>query len=255
METVDTIPKKPVGSIAEFLSAISAKYVGNDSVLFRGQRRESWRLTPRIGRIDLRLKYLSSLLNAEQKLLADFERLAVPHVRSKQQQDKWSLLALAQHHGLPTRLLDWSSNPLVALWFAVERPADTEESAAVWAYDAPESDFVDPQDKPFELSKTMIFRPHHHDERIVAQAGWFTVHKYSDSTERFSSFEKIQDQQNRLQKYVIAPSRFPAIREELARCGVTRASLFPDLSGLCQHLTWKYEVLADEGDHDIFSII
>lgn len=264
------IPVDGVGSVAELMSAVANHYRGNDSVLFRGHACASWRLIPKLSRVSLRARYLrhKDLQAVEHQMLSDFERLAVPYVRARQIQNKWDLLALAQHHGLPTRLLDWTSNPLVALWFAVEQPPPPPppsvkgkkrpepESAVVWAFDARERDFVDINaGTPFEVSKTMIFRPHHNEERIVAQAGWFTVHKYMSQVNRFSDFEGIADQRRQLRKYLIAPSQFAAIRNELARCGITRASLFPDLSGLCQHITWKHVMLDDESSQEIFWLL
>lgn len=253
MDTKTEIPKTRIASVAELIERVAEQYSGEDNVLFRGHRNVSWKLTPRLGRLNLRFKYERSLLQAERRMLADFERLAVPHVGNRAVQDEWDSLALAQHHGLPTRLLDWSSNPLVALWFAVEQPADNPEGAAVWAFSADEDDFSDQQEEPGAIPRTMIFRPRHHDARIVAQAGWFTVHKYSESTSKFSNFETLKGQRQKLRKFLIPKQYFPSIRDDLARCGVTRAALFPDLAGLCEHLTWKYEKLSDEDDYDMTS--
>ncbi|OAI09360.1 hypothetical protein A1359_02250 [Methylomonas lenta] len=254
MEKIDEIPSQTIESISSFLESIAERYIGNENILFRGQLDHEWDLTPKIGRLKLRYRHCSSLLSTEQKLFSDFERLAASQLRSRQLQSKWDTLALGQHHGLPTRLLDWSSNPLVALWFAIERPAESD-AAVVWAYGASESDFVNDTDDPFQLPKTMIFRPQHLDERIIAQSGWFSVHNYSEETKQLSTFEKINGQNIRLHKFLIPKEKFAPIREELARCGVTRASLFPDLSGLCQHLTWKYEFFPDEDEYDLCSSI
>lgn len=255
MESTPAYPTVQVDSVASFVEKVANWYVGEDDILFRGHQNASWSLVPRLGRLTPRLRFADSLPDTEKKLLTDFERLAVPHIGVRQLQSQWDLLALAQHHGLPTRLLDWSSNPLVALWFAVEKPPESSSPAAVWAYRASDEDFVDQSVAPADIPKTMIFRPRHHDGRIVSQAGWFSVHKYSESKKRFSKFERLEEQKSKLRKFVVPAQYFPAIRDDLSRCGVTKASLFPDLAGLCGYLTWKYEPLADEGDYDISTVL
>ena len=247
-----SIPTKTVTSVAMFIEHIAESYVGQDDVLFRGQRNANWKLVPRLGRVPPRVRFSGPLINLEKKILGDFERLAVPHIGTRAIQNKWDLLALAQHHGLPTRLLDWSSNPLVALWFAVEAPENPNINAVVWAYSSLEKDYVIQEEtNPQEIKRTMIFRPRHHDSRIVAQAGWFSVHMLMQGEERFSTFERIESQKLRLRKYVVPPQYFPAIRDDLSRCGISSASLFPDLTGLCGYLNWKYVPLEDEGGYDI----
>lgn len=249
--TATTLDKEEeIDSVAAFIAKVADWYVGQDDILFRGHRVNSWPLIPRLGRMSPRVRFADSPTEVEKKLLKDFDRLAVPYIGARHLQI-WDRLALAQHHGLPTRLLDWSSNPLVALWFAVERPPGQSSAAAVWAYRASSEDFVDHRVAPADISRTMIFRPDHHDERIVAQAGWFSVHKYSESTQRFSALENVKKQQQKLRKFVVPAKYFPAVRGDLARCGITRASLFPDLAGLCGYLSWKYEPLEDEGPYDI----
>lgn len=249
MDTTLPIPEERIESVASLIEHVAQWYIGNDRVLFRGQRDARWALTPRLGRLNLRLRYLASLQEAERRMLEDFERLSVPHIGSRALSD-WDRLALAQHHGLPTRLLDWSSNPLVALWFAVELPAKDAEHAAVWAFDTDEGDYADQASSPLDVPRTLVFRPRHHDARIVAQAGWFTVHKYSPSNCRFSEVEKLSAQRPSLRRFLIPRRYFPVIRDDLARCGVNRSVLFPDLAGLCAAILWKYEKLTDEDSYD-----
>lgn len=240
-----------IASVPSFLERVTECYAGNTSVLFRGHQREDWELAPRLQRTAFRLRHSGSLPGTEAKMLAEFERLAVPFTAQHGPLSSWDRLALAQHHGLPTRLLDWSSNPLVALWFAVELPPADKTDGAVWAYETEESEFLTAEHDPFNLPKTMIFRPKHHDSRIIAQAGWFSVHKYLTDKERFSTLNRIESQRPSLRKFKVPHTYFPSIRDDLARCGINRATLFPDLSGLCSYLTWQFACLSDEHSYDV----
>ena len=61
----------------------------------------------------------------------EFKRRGVAVLPSRPSDD-WEFLAVARHHGLPTRLLDWTENPLAALFFALEEPSSGD--SAVWCY-------------------------------------------------------------------------------------------------------------------------
>lgn len=90
--------------------------------------------------------------------------------------DDWDWLAYAQHIGVPTRLLDWSENPLAALYFALESDADTDRVLYAVKY----SKFIHGVDHhsvdPFSNTETGRFTPPLVFERIRAQRGTFTIH-------------------------------------------------------------------------------
>jgi hypothetical protein len=88
--------------------------------LYRGEDAESYALKPKMGRLSEGVP--AGQPNAEQAMLREFKRRAAPHVDRAPNND-WEWLSIAQHFGLATRLLDWSENPLVAVWFATYAPS------------------------------------------------------------------------------------------------------------------------------------
>jgi hypothetical protein len=215
-----------------------------DSVLFRGQR-EDWPLLPRIALVKPR----TTLLVDEKKMVHAFRREGVAHFPPALSANDWDLLAIAQHHGMATRLLDWTKNPLAALWFAIKKPAeDRSKDAVVWVYCPTDDDYVKDfqHTSPFAGNRTYVFEPRHITPRIKAQDGVFTAHKYLTKGHRFIPFEKNAAQKAKLQKVLIAPSRFDELRYQLDRCGIHDASLFPDLDGLAKRVEWSHTLYADE---------
>jgi len=110
-----------ISSVSSFLALIEETKkaevaTGNDSdFLFRGQSTNE-SLLPRIARLTPKGKHP----NIELLIIREFERLSLPFTEFEPK-DQWDLLAVAQHHGLPTRLLDWSYSALAALWFCVKK--------------------------------------------------------------------------------------------------------------------------------------
>jgi hypothetical protein len=236
-----------VTSVSSFLARIEREKEielkeGNSSdFIFRGQQCD-FPLIPKIRRLHPKVHDLAKL---EKLMMADFERQMLLFTE-KEPRDKWDLLALAQHHGLPTRLLDWSFSALAALWFCVGRgPARTKigdmKNGVVWIFKTRVADFS-PTDKPgdpFTQKKTLIFRPRFVSRRIMAQSGLFTCHKMSGE-DGFVELTKHREYKTRLIKIVIPGFEFSSIREQLGACGATSLSLFPDLEGLAGFLTERY---------------
>jgi hypothetical protein len=197
--------------------------------LFRGQPCDK-PLVPKIGRL--------GLTKFENKIFDEFQKRYLAY-SSKVYAHDLDLLSLGQHFGLPTRLLDWTENPLTALWFAIEKIIE-DEVGVVWVFFPDESDIVNVKDiNPFSISSTKVFCPNHISERITAQSGWFTCHK-RNKNDSFLRLENQTKYKDKLYRLLIPQKIFEDIRIELNLIGVNANTVFPDLIGLCRHLEWKH---------------
>lgn len=217
-----------------------------DLVLYRGQRQD-WPLVPKIARVKTR----GDVLLQEQRMLSSFKREALPHLTSKPPANDWDWLALAQHHGLPTRMLDWTTNSLTALWFAVCEPSAAPNTpAVVWVYCPGDEEHVEAEqleDSPLLVPETKTLRSNLVSPRISAQNAVFTIHPYMNRfvalvEERHSGLTGHPN----LQRVFIPAARFSRLRFDLDACGVNASKLFPDVDGVARHIQWSYTVLDDE---------
>ncbi|MEM1295853.1 MAG: FRG domain-containing protein, partial [Verrucomicrobiota bacterium] len=160
-----------VTSFTEFWDAWQ-EYRGGKWV-FRGVADSSYQLVPKVGRSQ-------KWAECEHRMLDHFSREAVA-LESNTPTEGWEFLAIAQHHGLPTRLLDWTENPLVAAFFSANEHYDRD--GVIYLLKTPFR--VAPgKDDPFSMTHVARYRPHHVSTRIHAQRGLFTVHP--DPTEPLS---------------------------------------------------------------------
>jgi hypothetical protein len=186
---------------------------------------------------------LAEPLQTEQQLLDEFRRLSPPYLRFMPR-NTFEWLAVAQHHGLPTRLLDWTGNPLFALWFAVRRAhAEDSGDGVFWALDVQVGHRV-PADEVsldvYRLKNTRVFRPAHISERIVAQDGWFTVHLYLEDKNRFIPLERQSRFKEHLHRATVSRNAFSTLRRQLQNLGISERVLFPDVVTLCKELTREF---------------
>ncbi len=234
--------------------------------LYRGQSKlassQGYRLIPSLGRLCNSENY-----SAKEKQAHDtFKNQVVANIQF-QPKNSWEVLALAQHHGVPTRFLDWSRNPLVALYFAVRNPEHDNEISAVYVLteETVEYESLLRDDKsnkrvlmeksrkrkksiseietqqiralsdsfeisPFEITKDVVFDPPHVSPRIRAQDGVLLACHNPVQEIPDTSYVEVR----------IAQGKRQAIRHELEVYGVFDKQLFPDLDGLAKWLKFKY---------------
>ncbi|UWQ96160.1 FRG domain-containing protein [Rhodobacteraceae bacterium M385] len=213
-----------IDNFSDFHDAVGG--VAAECKIFRGVADvESHKLIPGVGRLSTIQRGNTGLRSYERSILKQFKQSALPFLTTRPQTElEW--LAIAQHHGLPTRLLDWSYNPMVALFFATF--AVSNLMCGVYCYRPRDktirtSDDID----PFEIKHVLKFSPDHYSDRIVSQMGLFTVHP--EPREELKATD-------RLELLTFAPNVALDLRYALRRYGFSRASMFPGLDGVSAHV-------------------
>lgn len=210
-----------IASMADLIEILRIRR--QDATFFyRGEDRAVYPLLPKWGRYQQLDQRNTS--NIERSMLAYFKRRSAPLLSAHPQND-WEWLAIAQHHGLPTRLLDWTENPLIAAYFATRGSAENDR--VLYTFMRKTLTEADESTSPFELEDVATYSPKHLAARITSQTGVFTVHGLP--TIPFHSDPRIE-------RWVIDGSAVDEIRTTLYAFGFNEAFVFADLDGLCRYL-------------------
>jgi hypothetical protein len=243
-----TMHDRRISSVREFIKIIdddTYEILGIPIVrtsFYRGvQNNNEHKLIPSIAR-----KWnggLEGLRKLERETLEKFKSRAPAHLTFRPS-NEWEWLMLGQHHGLPSRLLDWTTNPLVALYFACSGDNYRSDDGAVYRLSGLEQlrpdHFVYPDfSNPFKIERDFYIYPPHISPRIIAQSSAFTVSKNPIVPLEISPIDKEKGPNDKIIINAVAKDR---ILQQLRDLGIGPATLFPDLDGLCKQITLEASI-------------
>jgi hypothetical protein len=235
------------------------------SFVFRGMSDARWPLRTSLERLGTPPK------DVEQAALRAFGRYAP--VGTVSLESEWDRLAVAQHNGLPTRVLDWTASPLVAAHFATEEKeyrtgpkaadgviwcvnvdkvldnllpkdmSDTLRKEHAYVYNVPLLDSLYRKLTNFDLLPDDIlifFEPPSIDGRIQNQFGILSAMNGPDKSHDAYLRKCSQQDPELVRRIIIEKTAKPNIRDMLDQNNITERMLFPGLPGLCDWLGRYY---------------
>jgi len=246
-----------LGRIARARRAVGAD---EDNAWYRGQLRSEWALLPSL------LRLPDDVDSSEVEVDLYYEFAARARELHSARLDSWEILLIMRHHGLATRLLDWTDKLGIALYFALhdwhDEPSEVEANRlpVVWVLNPFELNaasgswedeyLVSPSDlfqdtgfteyvdviknrEDWPYRKPVAIYPRQVSSRQQAQGGWFTIH--GKSSKPLDQIAKAA-----VRKVVLTPGAVRAGKEFLKIAGLNEYLLFPDLDGLARSLHDRY---------------
>lgn len=241
-----------VDSFPKFLAEIESISKTNDRLWFRGVSNKTHKLAPSIYRNDFSPEL-------EESFQTKFKSRALPFLKNRPVENYWEWLFIMQHHGVPTRLLDWSSSALVALGFAIMFKSKSEEDAAVWCLNPLKLNeatrvILSPLDKIPDISTNTNAQASYkfdaaaraeyplaitgplNNERIAAQKGTFTLFPNSDKF----NLEDKPEAHKFLTLLIIKKETIEILKNQLYYLGMTESSIYPDLNNLALEIRREF---------------
>jgi len=233
-----------IGSVVDLLARLKEL---DSFQMFRGQARADWSLVPAIGRMHDVVGQYGGWHLLEQVLLERFQKYSRSFI-AREPDNKLEWLVVAQHYGLPTRLLDWTTNPLKALFFTVENPGLAEEGI-LWALEPKEwwSQLTDIDRRLDESGTLVAYSPDYLNQRVSNQESCFCVFPFPDDYSEILPLDRgkmYEPHIRRLAKFIVPANCKANVCQELQKLGITHRSMFPGLDGLAKSirremgLTW-----------------
>lgn len=245
----ELLGQREVRHVSDFVWLVESTYTGQAGLWFRGHSDARYRLTPAALRYERLLDRNNALdLVPKFKRAIETKLPNLPAGSEAEKQLKW--LQLAQHYGLPTRLLDWTKNAVVALYFTCNRP---DRDGAVYILDPANLNtksykgkyrVFTPEEDIIRINRylrlrgrcqsrkglhTIAIEPTWNSDRIVLQQGCFTLHGSRH-------FELTALQAPGLLCIPVLAERKTRLLVELGRIGVGEMFIFPEIEHVCSHL-------------------
>jgi FRG domain len=265
-----TLSEVKIATLGEFTQQIElALSRTHDLVWYRGSGNSAYKLIPTLYRHPP-INDSPGLIELESKILNRFRHRSVPYLERSLQND-WEYLFLMQHFGIPTRLLDWTENPYITLYFALtsaffdttlSTPGYTKD-AAVWILDPSvwnrhvlqgigfQGTILSPQDETLkgyapvsDITLMNIFPialyGTHNSPRIVAQRGVFTIFG-KNTTPMEEVYVTANFPQDSLLKLTIPLQNIAALLKAITSSGITDSVIYPDMDGLAKEIKRFFE--------------
>ena len=238
--------------------------------IFRGVDNAQWKLQSSLERLPKNHGTQPSLV--EDSLIRSFRKYA--NAGLFDEKSEWYVLAVAQHNGLPTRCLDWSSAPLIGAHFACGDEKQKNNDGVIWCLNAEilrdltdlkirrsgspglltgrswvydtrylEESFGTLETLKQSTQKTnmmLLWEPPSLDSRIASQSGLLTVMNSANVSQHSFLSKHAKLFPDLMLRIVISASAKPEIRDMLDQNGISERSIFPDLPGLCSWLRRYY---------------
>jgi hypothetical protein len=229
---------------------------------FRGQPDIGWSLEPAVRREPFTSRFVhrgrepssqvaddEQRLAAERRILVEFRRRAVSLLPPNA--DEVDIYFLAQHHGLPTRLLDWTVNPLAALFFAVAAERHHDRDGVLYAlwpgrrenYTAAAAAMIAMFDASMPVPEARVVlpvSPDLHAGRMTQQGACFTLH--IPGADSLCVGEASRRDRSAIVRWRISTAKKAELQSKLRALGVTWSSLFPDLAHVAKELRAAWEI-------------